>query len=145
MIRKGTEEDLPAMHAMALEFYSQSKFLIAFDLAKFTEIWKHFLKLGIGVIFVDDRGGKIRGTIGGIIHPDLYSSDIVVEELFWFVCKDSRTSGPKLYWRFEGWAKEHGAKRLQMVHLLDSMPEKVGRFYAREGFEPIETRYSKDL
>jgi len=32
-----------------------------------------------------------------------------------------------------------------MVHLLDLMPEKVGAFYRRAGFTPIETRYSKRL
>jgi hypothetical protein len=32
-----------------------------------------------------------------------------------------------------------------MVHLTDSMPEKLSRFYTGLGFTPVETVYSKEV
>ena len=34
---------------------------------------------------------------------------------------------------------------MRMVHLMDSMPEKLARIYKRLGYEQVETLYSKDL
>ena len=78
-------------------------------------------------------------------HPDIYGSDLVAEEFFWFVSESYRKDGIRLYRTFENWARERGAKTLQMVHLSDSMPDKLKKFYLRSGFAEIETRYAKSL
>lgn len=133
------------MHAAAKEFYASSKALRHFDIEKFTAIWAQFLAVNFGVIFLAEADGLIVGALGGVIHPDLYGSELIAEEFFWFIRQDSRGSGLKLYAKFEQWASERGAVEIQMVHLLDLMPEKVSTFYRRAGYSPIETRYSKRL
>lgn len=143
--RLATAEDLPAMQACAQEFYAASEFLVQFDIERFRLVWLHMFELGCGAIFLHEKDGKIQGAIGGIVHQDLYGHDMIAEEFFWFIRPEARGAGIRLYRQFEDWARSRGAVRIQMVHLLDLMPEKVATFYLRSGFRPIETRYSKNL
>ena len=145
MITKATIEQLPLLHACAEEFYAASKHLHLFDLDKFVGLWTDAIESGYGVVFIAEDNGQILGTIAGMAHQDIYSSEMVASEFFWFVKESSRGGGIALYRAFESWAREQGCKSIQMVHLLDSMPEKVGHFYKRMGFEAVEVRYSKSL
>ncbi|HEV8500430.1 MAG TPA: GNAT family N-acetyltransferase [Casimicrobiaceae bacterium] len=133
------------MEETAHAFYASSRFLDHFSLAKFREIWTQFLELDAGVIFAADSDGEIVGVIGGLVHPEIYGNGIVAEEFFWFVRPEFRGAGVRLYRRFEQWARSRGAGEIQMVHLFDSMPEKVAKFYLHSGFEPVEMRYRKAL
>lgn len=133
------------MHACARQFYSSSEFLGQFDIERFTQVWTNLLQMGMGVIFLMESDGQICGAIGGMVHQDLYGHELIAEEFFWFIESDARGAGIRLYREFENWAREQGADSIQMVHLLDLMPEKVEAFYRRAGFTPIETRYSKKL
>jgi GNAT superfamily N-acetyltransferase len=51
----------------------------------------------------------------------------------------------KLFLTFEKWAKDIGAKRIVMAHLMNEDGHKLGKFYLRKGFKPVETHYSKTL
>lgn len=144
-VRASTIEDLPAMESVAAEFYRSTKFLEDFRISRFSEIWTALLGNGNGVIFIEHRGDEIAGVMGGIVHRDLYGESLIAEEMFWFVKKEMRGAGIALYRYFEQWAIDKGAKTIQMVHLLDLMPDKVRHFYTRQGYYPIETRYSKSL
>lgn len=130
---------------LSREFYSSSRFLVEFDIEKFRQIWTQLMNADMGVILVIEEGGEPVGALGGFVHAELYSSKVVAEEMFWFASKEKRGVGVKLYRAFENWARLRGAETLQMVHLMDSMPEKLSNFYAHMGFEPVEMRYSKRL
>lgn len=145
-IRKATVADLPALHACAKEFYSASEFLTKFNLDRFILIWDQFITAEIGVIFIAEDGPEIMGCLGGMYHQDFYGEDLIAEEFFWFVRKEARgTFGVRLYKMFETWAREKGAVSIQMVHLMDSMPEKLESFYKNLGYKPVEIRYTKPL
>lgn len=145
MIRELTIDDLPDLEETAREFYAASRALGEFKLDRFCEMWRFLLTGGDGVIFAWDSDGEIVGVLGGIVHRDIYSESTIAEEFFWFIREAHRGGGVALYRRFEQWARDKGAAQIQMVHLLDVMPERVSRFYRRAGFEPIETRYAKRL
>lgn len=148
MIVRAIPSDLPLLEPCAREFHAASSALGAFNLSQFIFIWAQLIADGMGVIFIDIERENIAGAIGGIVRKDLYSgnpSDLTAEECFWFVREGQRGVGVELYRRFEAHARAKGAKSIQMVHLLDLMPSKVSRFYLSEGYEPIETRYSKKL
>ena len=146
MIRQATIADLPKMETRAREFFAASKYLGEFDIEGFTESWTVLFNIG-GVIFVAEQDGQLVGAIGALIHPEMYGKKgqkrIIAEELFWFVGAEYRRTGVALYREFERWALAGGASELQMVHLLDSMPDKVARFYEHEGYAAAETRYIK--
>jgi GNAT superfamily N-acetyltransferase len=129
----------------ATEFYAASRWLGRFDAERFRVIWTELLGTGAAVIFVALAANAITGALGGIVHQEIYGDRLIAEEFFWFARPEHRGAGVALYRAFEEWARVRGAAALQMVHLFDSMPEKVARFYLRTGFEPVEMRYQKDL
>lgn len=133
------------MEEAARAFYRSSRFLHKFNTDRFCEVWKNLMDLGAGAIFAADSDGEIVGAIGGLAHREIYGDRIIAEEFFWFVRPEFRGAGVRLYRRFEQWAREQGAREIQMVHLFDSMPEKVAKFYLHSGFEPVEMRYVKAL
>lgn len=137
--------ELGTLEAAARAFYASSRFLVDFDPARFIGIWTQLMETGNAVIFSYQIDGRVVGAIGGIIHQDIYGASWIAEEFFWFIEERYRGAGLMLYKRFEDWARARGANSIQMCHLLDLMPEKVAKFYRRQGFEPIETRYSKKL
>lgn len=145
MIRELRLEELPKLAPLAASFYASSEFLVDFNLDYFVELWTRVLSVDAGVILVEENANGIQGTLGGFIHRDLYGERTIVEELFWYVLPGVRGGGVRLYRAFERWARARGAHEIQMVHLLDSMPEKVSGFYRRDGFKPVETRYKKAL
>jgi GNAT superfamily N-acetyltransferase len=145
VIRELRVEELSQLAPLAASFYAASEFLVDFNLEYFVELWTRVLTQEMGVILVEENANGIQGTLGGFIHRDLYGERTIVEELFWYVLPGARGGGVRLYRAFERWARAHGAHEIQMVHLLDSMPEKVGGFYLRDGFKPVETRYKKAL
>jgi len=145
MIRKATVEDLPKMEACAREFYASSKFLTDFDPERFTALWTGLFASDIGVIFIVEDGGEIRGAIGGVVYPDTYSPRQIASEFFWWISPGHRGEGLKLYREFESWAKGKQCQEIRMVHLLDSMPEKLERVYRHLGFHPVEVCYSKEI
>ena len=145
MIRQLAAAELGRLDPLGREFYGTSRFLETFSIERFFEIWEALLANGAGVIFGEDCAGELVGVMGGIIHRDIYGEELIAEEMFWFVREASRGAGIRLYAAFEKWARKKGAASIQMVHLLDVMPEKVARFYLRAGYDPIETRYAKRL
>jgi GNAT superfamily N-acetyltransferase len=145
LIRRAELADLRNMAHLAQEFYAASHILRTFDLDRFVTMWTHWLTSGMGEIFLLDEGGQIQGTIGGVIHQETYSSDLIAAEFFWYVEDKHRGQGIRLFRAFEDWAKQSGASEIRMGHLVDSMPEKVGAFYERVGYRKVETLYAKRL
>jgi GNAT superfamily N-acetyltransferase len=146
MIRTLKASELAMLGDCARDFYAASRWLGRFNPERFRAAWTLLFDSGAAVIFVaEDSGGAIAGTLGGIIHREIYGDRLIAEEFFWFARPGHRGAGVALYRAFEEWARARGAAALQMVHLFDVMPEKVARFYLRSGFEPVEMRYQKEL
>ncbi len=145
-IRSVTVLDLPKLESCAKEFYASSEFLKGFDLSRFCELWQRILESDTGVIFaVDGNDGQYAGAIGGLMFDEIYSGRKTATELYWFVRDGHRGHGLKLYRAFEAWARERGCEEIRMIHLMDSMPEKLNRVYQHLGFRPIETHFAKEL
>lgn len=145
-IRPAVVEDLPRMAECARQFYASSKFLKRFELERFCSAWQGFIESGAGVIIgLFDEDGTVRGAIGGLAFPDLYSGDLQATEFFWFVMEGSRGHGMKLLREFEKWAHLKGCTCLRMAHLSDSMPAKLEHVYGRLGYVLAEKQYVKEL
>jgi len=145
-IREAETSDLDSLEPLATEFYSQSQFLTGFDMARFKRCWTELIEGGAGTIFllIDDRG-EIAGLLGGMKYPELYSGTPIATEFFWYVQEGLRGQGMKLYRAFEDWARNRKCSQIRMVHLMDSMPDKLNVVYRRLGYEPAELHYVKDL
>lgn len=144
-MRQATIDDLARMGELAAAFYDSSRFLRGFRLERFTAFWSQLLG-GAGVIFVDESAdGAITGAIGGLAYPEPYSGELVATEFFWFVLPGARGGGLRLYRAFEAWASERGCSQLRMVHLEDSMPDRLATVYTRLGFIAAERHFVKEL
>lgn len=144
-MRKATISDLPRLAECADEFYRASKFLKRFDLDKFVALWSALLGNETGVIFLLEDAGKITGTIGGMIYPEPYSGELIATEFFWYCLESHRGGGLRLLKAFEQWAREQGCAQIRMVHLMDSMPEKLDRVYKHYGYVEAERHFVKEL
>lgn len=145
-IHTASVEDLPKIAPIAKEFFLASQFLRRFELDRFVQVWTSLIESGTGVIFaIEDHSGEWAGAIGGVIYPDLYSGVLVATEFFWFVREGFRGQGIKLYRAFEHWARLRECSEIRMVHLMDSMPEKLERFYRHYDYVPAERLYVKEL
>lgn len=144
-INRATVDDLPGVEACADEFYGSSQFLKDFDLDRFCKLWKGLIETDCGVIFFLKKEGQWIGAIGGICFQEIYSGQTTALEMFWFIRDGQRGSGIRLYKELEGWARDKGCSEMRMVHLLDSMPEKLEKVYKHFDFKPAEVHYVKEL
>ena len=143
-IRRATIDDLERLEPLARKFYASSTRLRIFDPARFVGLWTTLLK-GSAAIFLLLEEGQVTGAIGGVAHPEPYSTESTATEFFWFVEPGRRGGGIKLYRSFEGWARSLGCSEIRMGRLADVMPEKVERAYKALGFREVETVYAKRL
>lgn len=133
------------MEACAQKFYASSSVLRGFNIERFCHASRCLLNEGIGVIFLFLEDDQIRGAIGGISSVDLCSGERYSQEWFWFIEPEFRGAGMKLYREFERWTREQDCAQIRMIHLADSMPERLERVYKYLGFRLLESHYGKDL
>jgi GNAT superfamily N-acetyltransferase len=116
-----------------------------FNAGHYTTFWTNMLTVEAGVIFLSEKNGIVEGGIGGIKFPEPLSGRLTAVECFWYMSEKSRGNGIKLYLKFKQWAKEQGCKRLAMIFLPCSMPDKLKKFYESEGFTLTEMHYEVTL
>jgi GNAT superfamily N-acetyltransferase len=136
---------LEELFPLAEFFWKEGSLPGKFDPAVWLGTWHRFVDSGIGVVLGLEKDNRIIGALGAIKYPDPNDGAIIATELFWFVHPNHRGGGVLLLDRFEQWAAKSGCQRATMVHLENSMPKVLGRFYRLRGYRPIETHYLKEI
>lgn len=113
--------------------------------ARWVDSWHLMISNGMGKILGLKKDGKFIGAIGLVVSPSLEDGVMTCMEAFWYVDENQRGQGLKLFLKAEKVAKQMGAKRMVMMYLQNSMPEKVKSVYERMGYKYIQTSYFKDL
>jgi GNAT superfamily N-acetyltransferase len=101
--------------------------------------------LGGAKIFGLKINGKIVGGICIIFVESMLDGVLECSELFWYVDDEYRGKGISLLLHAEKYAKQNGAKRMIMMYLINSMPDKLEKLYTRMGFRELERSYIKEL
>jgi len=140
-IRVATHDDIPMLRGLAEEFASSTEFVKCFDFDSFSKAWHCFID-SAGVIFIL---GDFDGMLGAIKYPDINNGQLTSMECFWYVSPSKRGKGKALLTAFETWSKENGCSTMRMVHLTDSMPERLQTVYKRMGYKAVEVHYVKEL
>jgi GNAT superfamily N-acetyltransferase len=112
---------------------------------RWIENWFFMIEGGMGKILALKKDDKFIGAIGLLVSPSLEDGVMNCVESFWYVDKNHRGQGLKLLIKAQKVAKEMGAKRMLMMYLENSMPEKVKNVYERMDFKLIQTTYFKEL
>ncbi len=150
-IRQATAADLPTIVDMAQLIHLETPYHLHVTV-------NHDILLGsmrtlmenpmsLVLMATEDGTDKSIGTIGALCHPSPISGEIGVGELFWYVVPDYRSGfgfaspGLRLLRTLEGWAKEMGAKWMQ----LTASTAEMGQVYSALGYTPIEIDYQKRL
>jgi GNAT superfamily N-acetyltransferase len=146
MIRELDISEVPLCHEIGRLFFNEGKIPGEFVPEEFTKNWTRYMGAGMAGILGWWRNGELAGVLGALLYPDLNNSDLVAAEAFWFVKPEHRgAGGMKLLFAYLDWAKQKGAKRCTMVHLLDLTPDRLAEAYMKVGFRPMEVHYIKEL
>lgn len=151
MIEVVTVENLKALKVDALDmgesFFKSCGLPGTFSFDAWLHNWTMILEKNFGVMWCFRSGDTVAGLLGGILAPDMNDGAMVATEAFWYVKPAYRNTvwSVKLLLNFEIWARDIGAKRIVMAHLLSSMPSQLCSYYERRGYKPVEISYVKTL
>lgn len=143
-IRRLTERDVPAVVEMGLRFLASPEYRTYFtgDASRLEIL----IRMGVGSEgmaswVAEHEDGTLVGMLGVVVFNHPMSGERVASEIAWWVNPEARGIGMRLLREAERWAKAQGATRLLMVAPND----RVGGFYQRLGFSPVETSYQRSL
>lgn len=138
-------DEVPLLLDGARTFFAEGGLLGALNPRTFVEGWQRLLASGSGMLLGVFRERQLIGAIGGVIHPDFVTGEVVAQEMFWFMLPGERGSGIRLFKQYELKAALRGAKRILMVHLADLNDDAMGKLYGRMGYAMMEKIYAKNI
>ncbi len=146
MIREARIDEVRAVTEFMTRFESCTEH-VKVDVDHATANYETFIREGRGAMLVlfDDVTGAIQGGLGCIKGSDLHFPRTMAIETFWYVGEEFRGKGTLLFQAFEEWARRNGCDACAMIHLSDSYPETLEKFYVRNGYELVEKHYVREL
>lgn len=137
------------LHRLAITFFTETGQKGGLNWPHFSSMLRALVASGQGTLFVmEDNEGRLDGAVGGLISRDLFTGDVMVIEMFWYVDPARRGSvqGIRLLHQFIHWAETlENNKKLVMAHLHFAVSEKVEALYTRLRLTKLETLYVKDF
>lgn len=144
MIRLATTEDIPELLRMGKEFFDASGY------GEITSFNEDDTTVLINKL-IDERflltDGK-TSMLGFVVFPMfMNSSYVVAQELFWWVDKESRSTGigAEILHEAEKLAKTHGAESMIMLSINGLDGKKVNKFYEKLGYVKREQSYMRAI
>jgi len=125
--------------------FEQASEFVKVDIDHATKTYEGMIDQGIAVVMVLEHEKKLIGSLGFIVADDLHSGDKMTVETFWFTDPKKRGHGLMLLEVYEEYSKKIGSKKIAMVHMTDSYPERLEKLYIKRGYKLIEKHYVKDL
>jgi|TARA_R110000824_G_scaffold112149_2_gene261181 GNAT superfamily N-acetyltransferase len=148
MIREATTDDLPVLLEMGHQFVTKTiyQYVMSENPEMLRALFVGLMESESGLLLVADRGNKVTGpdvigAMGMSVYEHPVSGDRVSSESFWWIDPEARggRDSVRLLRTTEKWVKEQGARWMHMV----APSRRVGQFYERLGFLPLEMHYTK--
>jgi GNAT superfamily N-acetyltransferase len=156
MLRHATAADRSAVVELALTFHHANDYSRLLSLDPERAIAAFDMALTHGVVLVGERdnvpgpgGPELVGFFALSALEHMLSGERYAEEAGWWVEPTYRsgTLGPRLLRAAEDWARTHDCAFLKLAApfdpVNDTVASHVGRFYQRQGYQPIETAFFK--
>jgi GNAT superfamily N-acetyltransferase len=148
MIRPATEEDIPTIVDLGRQMHDESPSYrdISYDPERVARAMRQLIN-GTGVVFLYESGGEIRGGLAGVIGEFWFSSERMASDLALFLHPDHRHGliAVKLTLAFQSWAKQLGARRVQMGITTGVHTEDTGKLYRSLGMSDCGNLFKKDF
>lgn len=141
LIRPALAAELPGIIDLAFETF-EAGYPLRPSRAK-VEAALPAILFGGGYLRVAERSGEVVGFLAGIRgNGSLWSDDVCAVEHLFVVAPEHRASraAQMMLKDFIGWGRKTGCDAVCLTS-QGALPNRVGRFYARHGFEPVETVY----
>ena len=143
MIRELTTYEDILSATKVMKNFEQSSNHVKVDIEHSAQAYTKMVNSGISAFFSLEYDGVCFGGLGCIKAPDLHEGTLTAIETFWFVLPEHRGKGILLFNAFEKWADKQGCKNKAMIHMADSFPETLSKFYKRKGYELAEYHFIK--
>lgn len=143
-IRIIESHEMGRVAAFMKQFEQATKF-VTVDVEYAAKRYEKMIDDGLATVLIAEKNGVMLGGLGFINAPDLHNGEMIAVETFWFVAPEHRGIGIHLLNAFEKWAKENGSDKTAMIHLTDSMPERLKRLYLKRGYRLIEKHYVREV
>ena len=144
-VREITVDEIPDLIIKLKEFENASCF-VKVDIDYSSQRCRNLMENGAGTVFgLFDRSGEIIGGLGCLKGRELSTGIMIADETFWFVTPGRRGNGLKLFDAFEKWADDNGCPKRAMIHMVDSHPAILQKFYESNGYKLIELHYVKEV
>ena len=142
-IRMMQDEDFERSLILLTDFFEESlsEYGTSLSLDRITEVY-HRIRHSSFVLLKDDL---LIGILLGQLVKDFCSDELVYEEILWYVDKEYRKYGVKLFKYVQDWCRGQGIERMTMCCMYNSKTESLFKFYKKLGFEAMETRFIKQL
>jgi len=150
MIREAKQADYPIIAAKAADFYEFSGLAqkgLWFDCDLFFEYLVRLQKMHHVKIIVAERESDIIGSVAGIISQwYLQTSQTIVQEHWFWVDPDCRGMGydKRLINALIEWGKDQKAS-FCIMNALSGFERKLGPYYSKFGFSPLESNFIKEI
>lgn len=151
VIRELQYDEVPRLNRLVRNFARESKlpdvFNLPVDFRSFVKQIRRAMDVGVAKTIVAERGDFLVGALGFYVMDNLFAGVRQASEFMWYVLPGDR-NGPlaiRLFKEYEAHAKEMGCTFISMLHLENSMPVKLKRFYERKGYVKTETTYLKRI
>jgi len=142
-IRQTKHKDLPAILELVKEFHAETlnEFGVFCNEEVAQELMPKLIDTSL-VLIVDD---KLVGVIAGFITNHIVSKEPLFQEVMWYVSKEHRRYGIRLYLELEKWCKGKSIKQMVMVNMGGIKDNIFKKFYESQGYRLLETQYIKNL
>lgn len=144
MIRPATLDDTDSLVRMAQHFAATPEYAgsLRLDPDTVASLIGTLLENPQALLLVaEQEPGQLIGMMVVICFPHMLSGEWMASEIAWWMEPSYRGEGVQMYHYAERWARQQGARALQMV----APNPRVERFYAQLGLTKIETAYQKRL
>jgi GNAT superfamily N-acetyltransferase len=138
---RATEHDIYAVAVITKKGMEESTSHVKVDVDYTTKIYQEIIRKNSGAMFLLKDDKKLVGALGCVKRNDLHNGDLIAIETVWYVHPEYRGGGLKLLNAFDRWAKEEGCKKKAMIHLEDSLPDKLKKIYEKKGYQLVESHY----
>ncbi len=145
VIRQAEAADIPRLVAMFAEFVASSQYAkyVGNDPKHSAAMMERLIGQDDSAVFVVDSEDGVIGMLGVMVFTQPFSGERIASELFWWLDPAHRGHGVWLLRRAENWARQHGAKHMNMMAPSDK--PRVAEIYEAIGYDFVERVYSRNL
>lgn len=136
-VRYAVFEDRFAMVRMGMEFLAASGLPLPVDPVHMEATAKAHMAGGDKVAFILDVDGGKHGMLLALVAPSPIAPVRIADEVVFWTDPDHRGHGRELLDAYEQWAAGRGAD----VIAMHAPNDRVGKLYARRGYERADATY----